>query len=123
ADVAGHVQALVACPPSYHAPPSSLFSDINWEALEGASEFPEIRNDAGWNPDTELRVGLKWQTKEQLNRVLRDYSIRRHQTFKVVQSDPLRLVVKCPAAFPTASIFISGVLSLSDTTTSYRSSW
>ncbi|MED6168846.1 hypothetical protein PIB30_118202 [Stylosanthes scabra] len=33
-DVAGHVQALVACPPSYHAPSSSLFSDINWEALE-----------------------------------------------------------------------------------------
>ncbi|MED6219112.1 hypothetical protein PIB30_032836 [Stylosanthes scabra] len=89
-DVAGHVQALVACPPSFHAPPSSLFSSINWEAMEGASEFPEIRSDAGWNPDTEFRIGLKWQTKEQLNRALRDYSIRRHQTFKVVQSDPQR---------------------------------
>ncbi|MED6170021.1 hypothetical protein PIB30_026738 [Stylosanthes scabra] len=46
-DVAGHVQALVACPPSFHAPPSSLFSDINGEAMEGASKFLEIRSDAG----------------------------------------------------------------------------
>ncbi|MED6180350.1 hypothetical protein PIB30_009418 [Stylosanthes scabra] len=45
-DVAGQVQALVACPPSFHAPHSSQFSDINWEVMEGASEFPEIRSDA-----------------------------------------------------------------------------
>ncbi|MED6187323.1 hypothetical protein PIB30_075365 [Stylosanthes scabra] len=41
-DVAGQVQALVACPPSFHVPPSSQFSDINWEAMDGTSEFPEI---------------------------------------------------------------------------------
>ncbi|MED6164980.1 hypothetical protein PIB30_095344, partial [Stylosanthes scabra] len=43
-DVAGQVQALVATTPSFHAPPSSQFSDINWEAMDGANEFPEIRS-------------------------------------------------------------------------------
>ncbi|MED6188036.1 hypothetical protein PIB30_082210 [Stylosanthes scabra] len=41
-DVAGQVQALVATTPSFHAPPSSQFSDINWEAMDRANEFPEI---------------------------------------------------------------------------------
>ncbi|MED6107741.1 hypothetical protein PIB30_017007 [Stylosanthes scabra] len=51
-EVAGEVQVLVASQPSYHVLPNSQFSDINWEAMDGATEFPEFRSDDGWNPDS-----------------------------------------------------------------------
>ncbi|MED6223588.1 hypothetical protein PIB30_075404 [Stylosanthes scabra] len=41
----GKAQILAIGPPSYFVPPSSQFSDINWEALDGSNEFPEVRSE------------------------------------------------------------------------------
>ncbi|MED6109690.1 hypothetical protein PIB30_035958 [Stylosanthes scabra] len=99
-ETTGDTQVLAITAPSHHAALNSQFSDINWEAMDGSNEFPDVRSDEEWNPDSELRVGLRWQTKDQLNMALRDYSIRRHQTFKVDDSDSKRLIVRCPRVKP-----------------------
>ncbi|MED6134959.1 hypothetical protein PIB30_041844 [Stylosanthes scabra] len=36
----GEGQMVAVRPPSYHVPPSSQFSDINWDAMDGSNKFP-----------------------------------------------------------------------------------
>ncbi|MED6204155.1 hypothetical protein PIB30_006216, partial [Stylosanthes scabra] len=57
----GEGQMVAVSPQSYHVPPSSQFSDINWDAMDGSNEFPEFQGSEEWRPMSELRVGLKWR--------------------------------------------------------------
>ncbi|MED6178797.1 hypothetical protein PIB30_110992, partial [Stylosanthes scabra] len=74
-------QIVAASPPRSFVPPSSQFFDINWDAFGSSNEFLEMRREAEWTLNLEFRVGLKWDSKEQLQCALHDYSIRRHQSY------------------------------------------
>lgn len=87
---------VTAAPVSVFMPPSPMFSNIDWDVLRNPDLFPELVRPGTWSSTEELYIGLQFPTKEAVNLALKHYSLRRHQSYKVEESDSRRLSVKCP---------------------------
>ena len=87
---------VLTVPESVFMPPCPQFPQANWDAMSNHEEFPKLVGHDTWKADEELFVRLKFPTKDAMWLALKHYSIKRHQNYRVEDSDARRITAKCP---------------------------
>ena len=75
--------------------PSRTFTQIDWNAANMSMYSSMQEQHVIWQRNEELRKGLRFIDKAELQTAVKQYSVERHHEFKVIESNPNLWHVKC----------------------------
>ena len=78
-----------------HIMSSLMFKQLNWDAINNMTTEPLTSRIGLWNEFNELFKGLRVESKEDLQYVVKRYAICRNQHLVVCESEPQLWVVRC----------------------------
>ncbi|KAL6342251.1 hypothetical protein AAG906_006874 [Vitis piasezkii] len=78
-----------------HIMPSPMFKQLNWDAINSMTAEPLTPRTGLWNESNELFKGLRFESKEDLQYVVKRYAICRNQHLVVCESEPQLWAVRC----------------------------
>ena len=78
-----------------HDVPAPIFRELNWDVINSMTDKDLIAHAGLWNESHELIKGLRFESKVDLQYVVKRYSICRNQHLIVIEFEPDMWVVKC----------------------------
>ena len=78
-----------------HDVPSPIFRELNWDIINSIVDNDLIARTSLWNESDELFKGLRFESKVDLQYVVKRYSICRNQHLIVIESQPDIWAIKC----------------------------
>ena len=72
------------------------YSYINWDHPDQEMHYPGIDVSGTWRPGDELYVGLRFNTKHDVQMAVSQYVMKVHQTYRTKESSKSVLSMKCP---------------------------
>ena len=78
-----------------HIMSSLMFKQLNWDAINNMTTKPLTSRIGLWNEFNKLFKGLRVESKEDLQYVVKRYAICRNQHLVVCESEPQLWVVRC----------------------------
>ncbi|KAK7262381.1 hypothetical protein RJT34_29953 [Clitoria ternatea] len=75
---------------------SPHYTNINWDYPDEEQTPVGLDNEPDWRIGDDLYVGLQFASKVELQTALKQYAMKKHQTYVVGESKPTYLTVKCP---------------------------
>ena len=78
-----------------HDVPSPIFRKLNWDVINLMVDKDLIAHTRLWNESDELFKGLRFESKVNLQYIVKRYSICRNQHFIVIESEPDMWTEKC----------------------------
>ena len=88
---AGHVH--------FHTAVSPTFADVSWADQAVVTAGLDSVHASAWNASIDdLRIGLWFKDKDDLQRAVKLYHIRNHQQYKIVDTNSIRWCIRCKKA-------------------------
>ena len=82
-----------------HDVPSTIFRKLNWDVINSMVDKDLTARTGLWSELDEMFKGLRFESKVDLQYVVKRYSICRNQHLIVIESEPYMWVVKCKKWF------------------------
>ena len=84
---------------SEHDVPSPIFRKLNWDVINSMVDKDLTARTGLWSESDEMFKGLRFESRVDLQYVVKRYSICRNQHLIVIESEPYMWVVKCKKWF------------------------